>query len=95
MSFVYCILKSKFFFDEIYDRVFVRTIKRTSLFLRKFDKEVIDRFGPNGFSVVTTGFSWCMCQVQTGYIFNYAFYIIFAVVMCITVFVAKYYLYGA
>jgi NADH-quinone oxidoreductase subunit L len=95
MSFVYCILKRKFFFDEIYDRVFVRSIKRTSLFLRKFDKEIIDRFGPNGFSVVTRGFSWCMCQVQTGYIFNYAFYIIFAVVMCITVFVAKFYLYGA
>jgi NADH-quinone oxidoreductase subunit L len=94
MKFVYCILKNKFFFDEIFDRVFVRSVKSISQWSRKFDTKIIDRFGPNGFGVVTRGFSWCMCQIQTGYIFNYAFYIIFAVVICLTVFVTKY-LYGA
>jgi NADH-quinone oxidoreductase subunit L len=94
MKFVYCVLKNKFFFDEIFDRIFVRSIKRMSQWSRKFDIKVIDRLGPNGFGTVTRGFSWCVCQIQTGYIFNYAFYIIFAVVICLTVFVAKY-LYGA
>ena len=90
MKYTYCILKHKFFFDEVFDRVFVKTTKHLSNWSRKFDIKIIDRFGPNGFSVAARGFSWCMCQIQTGYIFNYAFYIIFAIVVCITVFVAKY-----
>lgn len=90
MKYTYCILKHKFFFDEIFDRIFVKTTKHLSNWSRKFDIKIIDRFGPNGFSITTRGFSWCMCQIQTGYIFNYAFYIIFAIVVCITVFVAKY-----
>ena len=90
MKYTYCILKHKFFFDEVFDRVFVKTTKHLSNWSRKFDIKIIDRFGPNGFSVTARGFSWCMCQIQTGYIFNYAFYIIFAIVVCITVFVAKY-----
>lgn len=94
MKMIHCVIKNKFYFDEIFDRIFVKTTKRLSNWSRIFDIRVIDRFGPNGFGLVTKGFSWCMCQIQTGYIFNYAFYIIFGVVMCITVFVVKY-LYGA
>lgn len=90
MKYTYCILKHKFFFDEVFDRIFVKTTKHLSNWSRKFDIKIIDRFGPNGFSLTARGFSWCMCQIQTGYIFNYAFYIIFAIVVCITVFVAKY-----
>ncbi len=90
MKFIYCILKNKFFFDEIFDKLFVKPTKMLSRLAGKFDIKCIDRFGPNGFGVVTRGFSWCVCQIQTGYIFNYAFYIIFALVVCITIFVAKY-----
>lgn len=89
-KYIYCVLKNKFYFDEVFDRIFVKTTKHLSAWSRKFDKKIIDRFGPNGFSITMRGFSWCMCQIQTGYIFNYAFYIIFAIVACITVFVAKY-----
>ena len=94
MKFIYCVIKNKFFFDEIFDRLFVKSTKYLSSISRKFDKKIIDRLGPNGFGVATRGFSWCVCQIQTGYIFNYAFYIIFAIVVCITMFVAKY-LFGA
>ena len=55
-----------------------------------FDKKIIDRFGPNGFGSVTRAFSWCVCQFQTGYIFNYAFYIVFALVSYITFILIKY-----
>lgn len=89
MKFAYCILKNKFFFDEIFDKLLVKPTKCLSMLSRIFDMKFIDRFGPNGFSITTRGVSWCMCQIQTGYIFNYAFYIIFAIVLCITVFVAK------
>ena len=94
MKFVYCILKNKFFFDEAFDKLFVIPTRYLSYLARMFDIKIIDRFGPDGFSITTRGFSWCMCQIQTGYIFNYAFYIIFAIVVCITIFVAQY-LHGA
>ncbi|MDP4708867.1 MAG: NADH-quinone oxidoreductase subunit L [Rickettsiaceae bacterium] len=94
MKLTYGLLKNKFFFDEIYNKVFVRTTKCLSSLAGIFDVKIIDRFGPNGFSVITRGCSWCICQIQTGYMFNYAFYIIFAMVLCVTLFVANY-LHGA
>ena len=90
LQFIYYVLKNKFFFDEIFDKLFVKTTKILSRLAAKFDVKCIDRFGPNGFSATTRWFSWCTCRIQTGYIFNYAFYIIFALVVCITIFVAKY-----
>ena len=94
MKFVYRILKNKCFFDEAFDKLFVIPTRYLSFLAHMFDIKIIDRFGPNGFSITTRGFSWCICQIQTGYIFNYAFYIIFAIVVCITIFVAQY-LHGA
>jgi NADH-quinone oxidoreductase subunit L len=94
MKFTYCLLKNKFFFDEIYNKLFIRTTKCLSCLANMFDVKIIDRFGPNGFSVIARGCSWCICQIQTGYMFNYAFYIIFAMVLCVTLFVANY-LHGA
>jgi NADH-quinone oxidoreductase subunit L len=87
---IYCLLKNKYFFDEFYDKVFVRFTKMLSSWSGWFDVNIIDRFGPNGFGHLTRGFSWCVCQFQTGYIFNYALYIIFALVLCITIFVFQY-----
>ncbi len=94
LKYIYCVLKNKFFFDELFDKLFVSSTNCLSKLTQIFDKRVIDRFGPDGFSLATRGFSWCMCQIQTGYIFNYAFYMIFAIVVCITVFVGKYLFYG-
>ena len=88
---IYCLLKNKYFFDEFYDRIFVRFAKVLSSCAGYFDVRIIDRFGPNGFSHLTRGLGWCVCQFQTGYIFNYALYIIFALVLCITIFVFKYF----
>jgi NADH-quinone oxidoreductase subunit L len=90
MNISYYFIKNKFFFDEIFDFIFVKTTRLLSNISQIFDVQLIDRFGPNGFSAITRGFSWCICKIQTGYIFNYAFYIIFAIVACITMLVAQY-----
>lgn len=87
---IYDLLKNKYFFDEMYDRTFVKFTQFLSSSSSYLDVKIIDRFGPNGFGHLTRGFSWCICQFQTGYIFNYVLYIIFALVLCITVFVFKY-----
>lgn len=94
LKYIYCILKNKFFFDELFDKLFVNSTNCLSKLAQIFDKKAIDRFGPDGFSMLTRGLSWCMCQIQTGYIFNYALYMIFALVVCITFFVGKYLFYG-
>lgn len=90
MKFAYCVLQNKFFFDELYEKIFVKPSICLSHLSNNFDKKIIDRFGPNGFGSVTRAFSWCVCQFQTGYIFNYAFYIVFALVSYITFILIKY-----
>jgi NADH-quinone oxidoreductase subunit L len=90
MKYGYFILKKKFFFDELYSKLLTQSIICLSKFTDNFDKKIIDRFGPNGLALVTRGFSWCVCKMQTGYIVNYVFYIIFALVIYITIVVAKY-----
>lgn len=87
---IYCVLKNKYFFDEFYDKIFIRFTKVLSCLAGYFDIRVIDRFGPNGFAHLTRGISWCICRLQTGYIVNYVLYIVFALVLCITIFVFRY-----
>jgi NADH-quinone oxidoreductase subunit L len=86
-KFIYCLLKNKYFFDEFYDKTFVKFTNSLSKWSGCFDVRVIDRFGPNGFGYVTRSFSWAVCQFQTGYIYNYALYVILALVVCITIFI--------
>lgn len=87
---IYCVLKNKYFFNELYDKIFIKFTKVLSCLAGYFDIKVIDRFGPNGFAHLTRGISWCICRFQTGYIVNYVLYIIFTLVLCITIFVFKY-----
>ena len=87
---IYLLLKNKYFFDEFYDKTFIRLTNTLSRWSGYFDVRIIDRFGPNGFSYMTRGFSWCVSQLQTGYLFSYALYVIFSLMLCITIFVFKY-----
>ena len=71
-------------------RVQINSLRRALEKAGYFDIKVIDRFGPNGFAHLTRGISWCICRLQTGYIVNYVLYIVFALVLCITIFVFRY-----
>ncbi len=93
MNFLYIILKNKFFFDEIFEMVIVCPVYYLSKISQYADKKVIDRFGPDGFSVLTKQFAGIVSKFQTGYIFSYVFYIIFALIVCLTVFVWKFNIY--
>ncbi len=70
---LYKLFKNKWFFDVTYDFLFVRF----SLFLGRIfsnygDKEIIDRYGPNGVALTIRKATRKISQIQTGYIFNYA-----------------------
>jgi NADH-quinone oxidoreductase subunit L len=71
---LYNFLLNKWYFDELYETIFVKPIKLIGTFLWKMgDQNTIDRYGPDGFSKVIKYFSNKAVKFQSGYIYDYAF----------------------
>ncbi len=71
---LYKFLLNKWYFDEIYETLFVKSSKKFGLFLWKFfDVKVIDGFGPDGISGIIKKVSIKANKFQSGYIYQYAF----------------------
>ena len=71
---LYIFLQKKWYFDELYDFIFVNPSKRIGKFLwKQIDGSVIDRFGPDGISKLIKNFSARAVKFQSGYIYQYAF----------------------
>ena len=71
---LYEFLLNKWYFDELYDVLFVKPSKKFGLFLWKFfDVKIIDGFGPDGISDLIKKFSIKANKFQSGYIYQYAF----------------------
>ena len=74
---LYLFLKNKWYFDELYDYIFVNPSKRIGHFLwKKIDDSIIDRFGPDGISQLIKNFSIRAVKFQSGFIYQYAFVIL-------------------
>ena len=70
----YNFLKNKWYFDEIYDYIFVKSLKNIGIyFWKKIDVLIIDRFGPDGISNIIKILSNKAVKFQSGYIYQYAF----------------------
>ena len=73
-KFLYNLFLNKWYFDELYDYILIKPLKKTGLFLWKFfDLRIIDRFGPDGISELIKSFSLRAKKFQSGYIYQYAF----------------------
>jgi len=84
----YEFLLNKWYFDEIYDFVFVKPIKALGSFLWKSgDIKTIDRFGPDGISKIVKFISSKATKLQTGYIFDYAFVMLLGFSLLLTFFI--------
>ena len=88
---IHTLLFNKWFFDEIYNRVFVQNAVRLGKFFWvRGDQKTIDRFGPDGSAKLSlkTGrmFGW----FQSGMIYQYAFVMMIGVVMIVTWYVYKF-----
>ena len=69
---LYRISFNKWYFDEIYDKIFVQSIKKLGTKLWQFwDNKVIDGFGPNGFAAICRTLAGRVSQIQTGYVYHY------------------------
>jgi NADH-quinone oxidoreductase subunit L len=82
---LYQFLLNKWYFDELYDRIFVRPalwLGRT--FWKKGDGYVIDGFGPDGVSARVLDVTRNVVRLQTGYLYHYAFAMLIGVAAMIT-----------
>ncbi|MDE0877936.1 MAG: NADH-quinone oxidoreductase subunit L [Sphingomonas bacterium] len=71
---LYRFLSHKWYFDELYDLIFVRPAFAIGRLLwHRGDEKTIDRFGPNGSAWVVALGSRVAGRLQSGYVYTYAF----------------------
>jgi NADH-quinone oxidoreductase subunit L len=85
---LYNFLLNKWYFDELYDLIFVRTAKWLGRFLwTKGDGMVIDGLGPDGVSARVLDITRGAVKIQSGYLYHYAFAMLIGVAGLITWFI--------
>ena len=85
LSPVYDWLLHKWYFDELYDLLFVRPAFAIGrLFWHQGDEQTIDRFGPNGAAAIVASGSRMAGRLQTGYIYTYAFVMLIGLTAVVT-----------
>ena len=83
---IYQFVLNKWYFDELYNKVFVNPIYDLGKFLwSKIDQGFIDRFLPNGSASVVSTIAKACKRFQSGFIFDYTFIIITGFTLFITI----------
>jgi NADH-quinone oxidoreductase subunit L len=82
---LYAFLLNKWYFDELYDFLFVRPAKWLGYTLwKKGDGAIIDGFGPDGVSAWVVDVTNRVVKLQTGYLYHYAFAMLIGVAALVT-----------
>jgi NADH-quinone oxidoreductase subunit L len=82
---VYQFLLNKWYFDELYDLIFVRPAKWLGRFLwKKGDGWAIDGFGPDGVSARVMDTANRIVKLQSGFVYHYAFAMLLGAAFLIT-----------
>ena len=78
---VWSFLYNKWFFDELYDFIFVKGARAVGDLFWKFgDKRLIDGLGPDGVAATSNFFSRQVRRLQTGFVYHYSFIMLIAAV---------------
>jgi NADH-quinone oxidoreductase subunit L len=73
---------NKWYFDELYDAIFVQPALKVGLWLwKRIDIGVIDDLGPNGFAYICAQLGKRTSRLQTGYLYHYAFTMLVGLVL--------------
>ena len=87
---VYRFLLHKWYFDELYDSLFVRPAFAIGRLLwHRGDEKTIDRFGPNGSAWLVAAGSRAAGRLQTGYVYTYAFVMLIGLTAAVTWVIAR------
>jgi NADH-quinone oxidoreductase subunit L len=85
LSPLYQLIFNKYYFDEIYDFLFVRrAFDLGRFFWKRGDVGTIDAFGPDGISSLTRSASAGFSRLQSGYLFHYALAMLVGVLVLTT-----------
>ena len=83
-------LINKWYFDELYEMIFIKPCKKIGLFLWKFcDGKLIDGFGPDGISSFIKKCSIKANKFQSGFIYQYAFVMLLGFSALLTFLIVK------
>ncbi len=84
---IYRFFYNKWYFDELYDFLFVRPAKRIGHALwKKGDGALIDGLGPDGLAEGSRGIARFAGRLQSGYIYHYAFAMLIGVVVLVSLY---------
>jgi NADH-quinone oxidoreductase subunit L len=82
---LYRFLLNKWYFDELYDLIFVRpAFWLGRLFWKGGDGRIIDGLGPDGISARVVDVTNRVVRLQTGYVYHYAFAMLLGIAAFIT-----------
>jgi NADH-quinone oxidoreductase subunit L len=82
---LYRFLLNKWYFDELYDFLFVRPAMALGRFLwKRGDGWFIDGFGPDGVSARVIDVTRNVVRLQTGYLYHYAFAMLLGIALLVT-----------
>jgi NADH-quinone oxidoreductase subunit L len=82
---LYTFFYNKWYFDELYDFLFVRPAKRIGRFLWKVgDGLIIDGLGPDGITARVLDVTRGAVRLQSGYVYHYAFAMLVGVAALVT-----------
>ena len=81
----YNFLVKKWYFDELYDLIFVKSFRGIGTFLwQRGDVKTIDAYGPDGVAKVVKNLSDRASSIQSGYLYHYATIILIGVVLIVS-----------
>ena len=84
---IYALFYNKWYFDEIYDAVFVKpALAIGRLFWKKGDGAVIDGLGPDNLAARAQDMAGVLMRFQSGYLYHYAFVMLVGVAGLVTYF---------
>ena len=85
LSGVYRFLLNKWYFDELYDRIFVKPSFALGRLLWKVgDEATINRFGPDGAAALVASGSRMAVKLQSGFLYSYALVMLLGLVGALT-----------
>ncbi|PKP90040.1 MAG: NADH-quinone oxidoreductase subunit L [Alphaproteobacteria bacterium HGW-Alphaproteobacteria-16] len=87
---LYKFLLNKWYFDELYNVLFVKpAFWFGRLFWKQGDEGLIDRFGPNGSAAAVKFGSVLTGRLQSGYLYSYAFVMLIGLTAAVTWVIAR------
>jgi NADH-quinone oxidoreductase subunit L len=81
----YNFLVKKWYFDELYNLIFVKSFRGIGTFLwQRGDVKTIDAYGPDGVAKVVKNLSDRASSIQSGYLYHYATVILIGVILIVS-----------